>query len=164
MARFQGSAKGGRFIGYDMDFPVRPGTLLFDTTSDIDGVTQLVSWRSPVASPQVNYDNLTVTHLTPPLDVIGPKDRVGELVKSLKRAKAYAAWIEATVLRNTEPGEKVLVVVHKAMLTKLHLLPDSQTLGSDAYDLQGRKVAFINWGYGIGSKSMEGRDRRLPVR
>jgi hypothetical protein len=44
----------------------------------------------------------------------------------------------------------VLVVVHKAMLEGNHL-PNQDSLGEDAYDLDGRTVAFINWGYGIGS-------------
>jgi hypothetical protein len=71
MSRFERGAKGGSFVGYKMDLPVFPGIVLLDATSDIDGVSELVSWRIAVASPQVSYENLTITHITPPLDVLG---------------------------------------------------------------------------------------------
>jgi hypothetical protein len=150
MSRFERGAKGGRFVGYKMDLPVFPGTVFLDATSDIDGVSELVSWRITVASPQVSYENLAITHITPPLDVLGSGERITEIVRHPERAKAYASWIRETVVKNTSPGEKVLVVVHKAMLAGSHL-PNQDSLGEDAYDLDGRKVAFINWGYGIGS-------------
>ncbi|WP_230534360.1 DEAD/DEAH box helicase family protein [Microvirga roseola] len=150
MSRFERGAKGGRFVGYKMDLPVFPGTVLLDATSNIDGVSELVSWRIAVSSPQVSYENLTITHITPPLDVVEPGERITEIVRHSERAKAYASWIRETVVRNTSPGEKVLVVVHKAMLEGNHL-PKQDSLGEDAYDLDGRRVALINWGYGIGS-------------
>jgi hypothetical protein len=150
MSRHDRSTRGGRFVGYRMDLPILPGTVLLDATSDIDGVSQLVDWRAPVLSPRVSYENLTVVHMAPPPEVIGPRERVTEIVKNAKRARPYAEWIRNTVIMNTELGERVLVVTHKALLAHEYL-PDSISLGEDAYDLEGRKVAFINWGYGIGS-------------
>jgi hypothetical protein len=133
-----------------MDLPILPGTVLLDATSDIDGVSQLVQWRASVPSPRVSFENLTVTHIAPPKEVIGPQERVAQIVKTAKRARPYADWIRDTVVQNTQPGDKVLVVVHKDMLAHEYL-PNRRSLGVDAYDLQGRKAAFINWGYGIGS-------------
>jgi hypothetical protein len=150
MSRHDRSTRGGRFVGYRMDLPILPGTVLLDATSDIDGVSQLVDWRAPVPSPRVSYENLKVIHMAPPPEVIGPRERVTEIVKNAKRARPYAQWIRNTVVANTEPGEKVLVVTHKALLAHEYL-PDSISLGEGSYDLEGRKVAFINWGYGIGS-------------
>jgi hypothetical protein len=98
----------------------------------------------------VSYENLAVIHIAPPPEIIGPRERVTEIVKNAKRARPYAEWMRKTVIMNTEPGEKVLVVTHKALLAHEYL-PDSISLEEDAYDLEGRKVAFINWGYGIGS-------------
>jgi hypothetical protein len=47
MSRHDRSTRGGRFVGYRMDLPILPGTVLLDATSDIDGVSQLVDWRPP---------------------------------------------------------------------------------------------------------------------
>lgn len=152
MARFQGKARGGRFVGYRLDLPVLPGTLLLDATSDIDGVSQIAPWRSPVRSPVISFDNLTVTHLAMPSDIVGPREKVTEIVKTMRRARPYAEWIKRTVVENTSPGERALVVVHKALIENLDLLPGSASLADgSAYDLKGRKVAVINWGAGIGS-------------
>ena len=150
MARDRGTTKGGRFVGYRMDLPILPGTVLLDATSDIDGVSQIAPWRSPVRSPSVTFTNLTVTHMALPADILRPGEKVTEIVKKMGRARPYVDWIKRTVIANTKPGEEVLVVVHKALIDSLELLPDSATLGSDAYLLEGRKVAFINWGLGIG--------------
>jgi hypothetical protein len=150
MSRHDRSTRGGRFVGYRMDLPILPGTVLLDATSDIDGVSQLVDWRTPVPSPRVSFENLTVIHMAPPPEIIGARERVTEIIKCAKRARPYAEWIRKTVIANTKPGEKVLVVTHKALLAHEYL-PDSVSLGEDSYDLEGRKVAFINWGYGIGS-------------
>ncbi len=152
MSRYDRAARGGRFVGYKPDMPIRPGTVLLDATSDIDGVAQLIpSKRKPMQSPRLSFENLTISHLVPPDDVIGPRERVSQIVKTCQRAEPYAQWIVDTVCENTEPGEKVLVVTHKAMLDHGYLPGGRTSLGEDAYDLEGRKVAFINWGTGIGS-------------
>jgi hypothetical protein len=103
-----------------------------------------------VPSPRVSFENLTVTHIAPPGEIIGARERVSEIIKTAKRARPYADWIRDTVVANTETGEKALVVVHKALLDHEYL-PSQDSLGEDAFDLEGRKVALINWGYGIGS-------------
>ncbi|ACA20670.1 hypothetical protein M446_6407 [Methylobacterium sp. 4-46] len=152
MSRYDGASQGGRFVGYKPDMPVRPGTVLLDATSDIDGVAQLVpTQRVMMPSPRLSFENLTVSHLVPPVDVIGPRERVSQIVKTCQRAEPYARWIMGTIREHTEPGEKVLVVAHKAMLDHAYLPNGKTSFNEDAYELDGRKVAFINWGTGIGS-------------
>ncbi|ACL62223.1 DEAD/DEAH box helicase family protein [Methylobacterium nodulans] len=151
MSRYQSSSQGGRFVGYKPDLPIRPGTVLLDATSDIDGVAQIAPWRMLMPAPQLSFENLTVAHLVPPAEVIKPGERVSQIVKKYQRAEPYARWIKQAVCENTDPGEKVLVVVQKAMLDHNYLPGESGSFGDDAYDLNGRKVAFINWGTGIGS-------------
>ncbi|MET7243000.1 hypothetical protein ABZT49_06485 [Methylobacterium sp. EM32] len=152
MSRYDRATRGGRFVGYKPDMPIRPGTVLLDATSDIDGVAQLIpSKRQLMPAPRLSFENLTVSHLVPPDDVIGPRERVSQIVKTCQRAEPYAQWIIEAIRENTEPEEKVLVVTHRAMLDHGYLPGGRTSLGEDAYDLEGRKVAFINWGTGIGS-------------
>lgn len=152
MSRYDQASQGGRFVGYKPDMPIRPGTVLLDATSDIDGVAQLIpSKRKPMSSPRLSFENLTISHLVPPDNVIGSRERVSQIVKTCQRAEPYAEWIMDTIREHTEPGEKVLVVAHKAMLDHNYLPSGNASLGDDAYDLDGRKLAFINWGTGIGS-------------
>lgn len=149
MSRFD-SPKGGCFVGYRLAMPVVPGTVLLDATSDIDGVTPLVSWRSQVPSPKVSFDNLTVTLLAPPRLGKGRGRNIKDITRSAKTAEPYAAWIKETVIARTEPGELVLVIAHKAMFDHRYL-PDNDSLSDDAVVWEGRKVAFSHWGTGIGS-------------
>lgn len=150
MSRYDSSLMGGRFVGYKMSMPVVPGAILLDATSDIDGVSQIATWRSPVPTPKLSFKNLTVTHIAPPEKIIGPRERVSQIVRTAKRARPYAEWTRETILQHTVSGEKVLAVVHKGMLAHDYL-PDNASFGADGFKLEGREIAFINWGYGIGS-------------
>ncbi len=116
MSRYESSQRGGRFVGYSMDMPIVPGTLLLDATSDIDGVSQIVSWRRDVRSPKASFENLSIVHVAPPKEVLGQRERVSHVISSAKRARPYADWILQTVISHTDQGEKVLVVTHKTIL------------------------------------------------
>lgn len=157
MSRYSGGSKGGRFVGYRLDMPVVPGTILLDATSDIDGVSQVVSWRHHVHVPSVRFDRLTIKHVTPPVDVVPLRSAVSQLVKTRKKAEPYAEWIKDCVVENTKEGERVLVVAHKALMDHAYL-PEDATTWETAADLQGRQVCFINWGYGIGSNRWKEAD------
>jgi hypothetical protein len=114
---------------------------------DIDGVSLLVNNRKHVRVPRVDFSNLTVTHIEPDI----PKGcTINEIVKQAKRAKPYAEWIMQTINQNSQPGEKVLAVVHKGLLDHEYL-PSAHRQFGEAVDLAGRKVCFIHWGSGIGS-------------
>ena len=147
LSRYDETGKGARFVGYELTMPLRPGTILLDATADIDGVSLIVSNRKHVHVPRVDFKNLTITHITPDT----PKGvKVAEIIKQAKRAKPYAQWIMRTIKEHSAPGERVLVVAHKAMLEHEYLPNDHWDFDS-SYDLEGRQVSFINWGYGIGS-------------
>lgn len=147
LSRYDECGKGARFIGYEMTMPLRPGTILLDATADIDGVSLIVNNRKRVSVPKVNFANLTITHITPDI----PKgSRITEIIKASKRARPYAQWIMRTMREHSNQGEKVLAVVHKGLLDHEYL-PNDHWDFDNPYDLEGRQVSFINWGYGIGS-------------
>jgi len=52
-------------------------------------------------------------------------------------------------LSNAQPGEKALVVVHKALIGH-DLFPEAGD-GLVYADVEGRLLAFTHWGSGIGS-------------
>ncbi|WP_244396120.1 hypothetical protein [Afipia carboxidovorans] len=156
LSRYDQNGKGARFIGYEMTMPLRPGTILLDATADIDGVSLIANNREPVPVPQVDFRNLSITHIDPPFS---KNARISQIVKDATKAKAYAEWIWNTVIENTEVGERVLVVVHKAMLD-LEFLPHLD-LGFDEAPLithGARQVRLINWGSGIGSNRWKDAD------
>lgn len=149
LSRYDQNGKGGRFVGYEMTMPLRPGSILLDATADIDGVSLIANNRKPVPVPQVDFCNLSITHIDPPF----PKQtKINQIVKAAKTAEPYAKWIWETVLENTEVEEKVLVVVHKSMLD-LGFLPRFD-FGFDEVPMittRARQIRFIHWGSGIGS-------------
>ncbi|MBR0907391.1 DEAD/DEAH box helicase family protein [Bradyrhizobium liaoningense] len=147
LSRYDEYGKGARFVGYEMNMPLRPGTVLLDATADIDGISLLVSNRKPVRVPPVDFSNLTIIHIEP--DV--PKGyTISKIIKEAKRARPYAEWIMGTIRQNSSSGENVLAVVHKGMLDHEYL-PNDHRAFSDPLDLEGRNVCFIHWGSGIGS-------------
>jgi hypothetical protein len=152
LARYDTYGNGARFVGYDMNMPLSPGSIILDATADIDGLSLVAKHRHPVHVPQVDFRNLTITHIDPePLNVGGKKKRlkVSEVAKRADLARPYAEWILETIKLHTQPGEKVLTIVHKAFLDHEYL-PARRDF-EDAYDLEGRQVCFIHWGIGIGS-------------
>ncbi|MCK1485923.1 DEAD/DEAH box helicase family protein [Bradyrhizobium sp. 193] len=145
LSRYDQCGKGARFVGYDLKIRPSPGTVLLDATADIDGVSLITSDRRQVQVPQLRFSNLAITHIE--ADLKGYT--VSETVKQAALARPYASWILETIKQNTDPGEKVLTVVHKALLDHEYLP------GNDDFDnpylLGERQVCFLNWGTGIGS-------------
>ncbi|SHL54975.1 DEAD/DEAH box helicase family protein [Bradyrhizobium lablabi] len=153
LSRYDDYGNGARFVGYEMNMPLTPGTILLDATADIDGVSLIVNNRKPVQVPQVNYRNLTITHIEPNLT---KGKTVADVVKQAKHARPYAEWIIETIRQNSQPGEKVLAVAHKGLFDHEYLLdheylPDGHREFSTPLDLEGRQVCFVHWGTGIGS-------------
>lgn len=147
LARYDVHGKGARFVGYEMNMPLRPGMILLDATADIDGVSLLVTNRLHVRVPRVDFSNLTITHIEPEL----PKGlRLSEVLSQAKTAKPYADWIKRTIIENSLPQEKVLAVVHRGLLNHEYLPSDHREF-AHAFDLCERQVCFIHWGSGIGS-------------
>ena len=150
VARFVQGQHGGRFIGYDLDMPIRPGTIVLDATADLDGVSQIADWRIHTPVPKVSFENLEVIHIGIPKDIIGSGENWSSVTGNRRRAIPYGKWIMEEVERNTRPGDKVLVVTHKAIVEN-NYVPADHRFFEQAYDLKGRKVCFIHWGAGVGS-------------
>jgi hypothetical protein len=97
----------------------------------------------------------------------GSKGSTQRVVKNAKTARPYAEWIKDTIIANTSPGEYALAVVHKTLLDHDYL-PKAGIKTED-----GRHIAFVNWGIGIGSNAWkdatavflfgEHYPRRLPT-
>jgi hypothetical protein len=153
LARYDNYGDGARFVGYDMNMPLTPGTIILDATADIDGLSLIAKNRDSVRVPQVDFRNLTITHIDPePLNVGGKRRKrlkVSEVAKRADLARPYADWILDTIKQHTQPGEKILAIAHKAFLDHEYLPARSDF--ADAFDLEGRLVCFIHWGMGIGS-------------
>lgn len=136
--------EGCRFVGYSMDFPLRPGMALLDATSDIDGVSQLVPWRAhPVPCPQVNYSRLTLHPIEPPAEL--QRTPVSKIVVRRDLIEQWREWLIQMVLQHTSPGNDVLVVTHKRLIPHLPSSNDPED------QWRGRLVRYCNWGNGIGS-------------
>lgn len=147
LSRYDEFGNGARFVGYEMNMPLTPGTILLDATADIDGISPITNNRKAVRVPKVDYANLSITHIEPPL----PKRKtVSAVVKQGSLARPYAEWIIGTIRQNTRPGEKVLAVAHKGLFDHDYLPNDHRDFDA-AFDLNGREVCFIHWGAGIGS-------------
>jgi hypothetical protein len=137
-----------------LDLPVIPGTVLLDGTSDIDGVNQIATWRAPVAPPRATFERLSIKHMPfPVVDPEGYRKTVAQITDNAEWATRYATWIKETIIAESEPDESVLVVTHKAMIDQGRL-PRNMSF-ADPLVIEGRKVAFLTYGLGVGSNQFK---------
>jgi hypothetical protein len=148
---------GGLFIGYDLDMPIRPGTIVLDATADLDGVSKLAQWRIHSPTPRVTFENLQITHIGIPDNIVAPGESWSSITGNRRRAIPYGQWIMSEVEKNTSPGDKVLVVTHKAIVEN-NYVPADHRFFEEAYDLNGRQVCFVHWGAGVGSNRWQDAD------
>jgi hypothetical protein len=156
LARWQNAKRGGRFVSYKLDLPRIPGSVLLDASADIDGVEAMSpSWRRTVAPPKATFGNLSIKHVPLPLvDKNGVKLSIKEVTDRAENSIPYAEWIKATIIAETEPGECVLAVTHKAMIEQRRL-PDARSFDHPDILEGGRRVAYVTYGRGIGSNSFK---------
>jgi hypothetical protein len=160
IARPSGGERTARYIGYQNNLVVDPGTLLLDATADIDGIVQLCSWRRPHAVPTAHYNNLQVVSVPPLL----PKNqRLTNYLKAPKNRRAYVEWMVDTIKTHMEPGQRGLVVCKLALIEQ-EAVPNwpagaERFNNKDAYtahyewDIEGRKLCVAHWGTGIGANT-----------
>jgi hypothetical protein len=134
------------FVAYDLQFQVQPGMILLDATADLSGLVTLMPGTERVDVPQVDFRNLTILHIEQPKEF---NRKITDIVDRKVTAQPYADFIRQAVIDNTQPGEKVLVVVHKKLID--HGYIDDAPDPDHPVDWSGRKVSTINWGTGIGS-------------
>jgi hypothetical protein len=129
------------------NFPLRPGMALLDATSDIDGVSQLVHWRTkPQACPQVSYGRLGLHSVEPPDQLRRMAAR--RILANPTLVDDWRKWVIDLVNRNTAVGDEVLIVAHKDMIAHLPREVNGETREAS---WQGRAIHYCHWGNGIGS-------------
>jgi hypothetical protein len=160
IARPNGGERTARYIGYQNNLVVDPGTLLLDATADIDGIVQLCSWRRPHGVPTAHYGNLHVVSVPPLL----PKNqRLTNYLKAPRNRRAYVEWMVDMIKTHMKPGQRGLVVCKLALIEQ-EAVPDWPTGDErfdnrDAYtvhyewDIEGRKLCVAHWGTGIGANT-----------
>jgi hypothetical protein len=141
--------KGGNFMAYGMTVKPGPGCVVLDATADLSGMVSLCPGMELVEAPKVDFSALEVVHLTAPREVVPARTRIANLITTRDGAEPYARWIEQSVIEQSQPGDRVLVVVHKKLLDHGYL--ESTHDPENPLDWEGRKVCVIHWGYGIGS-------------
>jgi hypothetical protein len=153
------------FFGYDSKRVVdlAAGTILLDATADIDGVNNIVTWRTPSETPRASFDNLEVIHVPQ-----HTKKRLSEYLNTAPNQRAYVRWMVDTIKEHMVPGERALVVCKK-ILFKHERVPqwpegDPRFKDTDSYaklyewDIDGRKLCATHYGTGIGSNAWNDAD------
>jgi hypothetical protein len=139
------------------------GTVLLDATADIDGVSNIVPWRTEIETPKARYDNLEIIHVPQ-----HTKTRLNQYFKDASNQHAYVDWMIKTIMGHMEPDQKGLVVC-KVDLIKNQRVPnwperDSRFKEPKIYtedygwELDGRRLCVTHWGTGIGSNTWKDAD------
>jgi hypothetical protein len=155
---------GTHFIGYEPKHAIVPGMVLIDATADVDGVSQLCSWREHAEVPHGRYDNLSIVHI----ESCANEGNLKKYLSTKSNRNAYAEWMKRVILEEMEPDQKALVVCKKALLDHkcipgpfpknpaAALSPDDPPYG---WDVDGRKVGVTYWGGpGLGSNAWKDAD------
>jgi hypothetical protein len=130
IARLSGGERTERYIGYENNFTVDPGTLLLDATADSDGVTQLCPWRTPHVVPQARNNNLRVVSIPP--HTCSARQRGLVVCKlDLIKNEDVPDWPAGDPRYDD-----------KAAFTEGY-----------GWDIEGRKLCVTHWGTGIGANT-----------
>jgi hypothetical protein len=134
------------FVAYLPTFSPEPNQVILDATADISGLYSLLGGMLAENIPTVDYCNLNINHIQAPIDF----KSINTVMNTRSLAVRYEAWVRQVVMDNTKVGDKVLVVIHKAMTDNHELLPHIPKDPSKDIFL-GRETNIITWGQGIGS-------------
>jgi hypothetical protein len=137
-----------RFVSYEPGFEPFPGLVLLDATFDLSGMALLGKGMDRLTAPEVHHGRLLLHHLPMPGRFGGS---VKKLLEKAPTARPYADWIARAVLGNTQPGELILVVLHKTLVDQERLAWKADP--SKPQELDGRRVLTMTWGSGIGSNA-----------
>lgn len=125
------------FIAYAQNMHSNAGTIILDATSKYSALTKMHPRVKLVDVPDVDYRNLAITHIEAPSQFSDIANRTTPRTTD----EEYIRFIRSMVIDKTDPGEKVLVVLHKRLLSMI----------SNAENYKGRIIHYCNWGTGIGS-------------
>lgn len=154
-AMLEGSAflsrnSGDHFVGYRMAFQRDPGTIVLDGTSDIDGLSPISNWVKLHVGPKADYRNLTGIHVQIP-SRFGSKRGMDRIQTDGDFHDEFMAHLRGLIIQHAAEGEEVLVFLKKkiATMNKPNLIANHNDF-SQPLLIEGRKVAFANFGSGIG--------------
>jgi hypothetical protein len=131
---------GARFVAYETSWPLEAGTVLLDATSNIDGYNYLSTSRIQEEAPEANYRQLEACHLEGPDYITGVSPK--KLWTAKDTRKPLQNWMYRSIMENSKPTEKILVLSWKDVIESDHL---------QAMDWGDRRVSFCYFGNGIGS-------------
>jgi hypothetical protein len=167
VARPDGRRNTARFIGYQSNLTVDPGTIQLDATADIDGITPLCpDQRRPCPVQKADYSNLHIVNIP---SMLTKKQRLPTfLAKGRPNKHAYAEWMADVIKANMEPGQRGLVVCKKSLIDD-QVIPnwpdrDKRFENKESYtirygwELEGRHLSVTNWGAGIESNAWKDAD------
>ena len=160
--RFGGGQNGSQFMGYVPAATPTGNSVLLDATADIDGVSDLCSWRTHVVVPQVRYDNLHIVHA----EHYTQKNLTEFFQKETNRRK-YTDDAKKLILNIMPPGMRGLIVCKKRLVDG-GLFPkdepeggqfDRQATNRFPWNFEGRHLAVTWWGgHGIGANDWKEAD------
>jgi hypothetical protein len=160
--RRSGGVRGSNFMAYVPAPAPNGNSILLDATADIDGVNELVPWRTRVTVPQVHYDNLHIVHA---YDYT--RENLNEFLKQPANRRKYAENAEKLILDIMEPGARGLVVCKKRLADDKMFLKDALRDDAGATEhkprfplqFEGRHLAVTWWGgHGIGANDWKEAD------
>lgn len=125
------------FQAFRRTFSITPGMIVLDATFDVSPMRKLFGNVEVVAVPTADYRNLRITHID------APQMFADIARKNTPRSvdEEYLSYVRRTVLENTQPGDRALVIV------QLRHQKQQEGVG----DWKGRQVMLAHWGAGIGS-------------
>lgn len=169
---FHSRQDGDALVAYRPDLVPEPGMVLMDATADLSGVVELMGSKINVKAPEVDYRDLKLEYL--PMPEAFAKERVSRVAQKAGSRADYGLWMRDSIVQHTKPGDKVLVVTHKA-IQEAGGLPDEgdPKLGffkqplydcklvevdedgrkTPYIDIKGRLVKTLTYGRGIGANS-----------
>jgi hypothetical protein len=162
--RHGGGENGTNFMAYVPVPTPETNSVLLDATADIDGVSTLCSWRTPVSVPSVRYDNLHIIHAEP-----YTRENLTDFFRSERNRRNYARHATKLITDIMPAGARGLVVCKKTLVDHRHLpawrTDDPRFSDIDEFvtkygwDLEGRHLAVTWWaGHGIGANDWKNSD------
>ena len=140
------SRKECQFFGYSLNLGSHyPGFVLLDATSELAGLVTLHPNVTSVPVLPVNYERLNVFSM----DMPAKFRKVRDALKVAATSREYSQFIRDSVLANTQPGDDVLVVVHKEVLS-MEIIGVTSDDPATPTDWEGRAVNTQHWGAGVG--------------
>jgi hypothetical protein len=148
-----GGVNGTHFMAYVPAAVPTNNSMLLDATADIDKVSQLCSWRSPVPVPEVSFNNLRIVHIHPLMS-----GNLNELFRKEANRRDYAAHAIKVIKELMPVSARGLVICKKALVDHGEILKttpetdrDGQSVNPFTWDLDERHLAVTWWGgHGIG--------------